>query len=68
MRPMIIGALALTLIVGAAAYRFQGALPWIDGRSNPGYIVVSGNVEAHESILSFKTVQSRIVELPFDEG
>ena len=32
------------------------------------YIVVSGNIEAHESILSFKTVQSRIVELPFDEG
>lgn len=29
---------------------------------------LSGNVEAHESVLSFKTVQSRIVELPFDEG
>src|SRR5208283_2867344 len=29
---------------------------------------VSGNIEAHESVLSFKTVQSRIVELPFDEG
>jgi HlyD family secretion protein len=31
-------------------------------------LLVSGNIEAHESLLSFKTVQSRIVELPFDEG
>lgn len=31
-------------------------------------LVLSGNIEAHESVLSFKTVQSRIVELPFDEG
>jgi len=29
---------------------------------------LSGNIEAHESVLSFKAVQSRIVELPFDEG
>jgi HlyD family secretion protein len=31
-------------------------------------LMVSGNIEAHESVLSFKAVQSRIVELPFDEG
>ena len=31
-------------------------------------IFVSGNIEAHQSVLGFKTVQSRIVELPFDEG
>ncbi len=31
-------------------------------------ILVSGNIEAHQSVLGFKTVQSRIVELPFDEG
>lgn len=31
-------------------------------------LVLSGNIEAHESVLSFKTVQSRIVSLPFDEG
>jgi HlyD family secretion protein len=29
---------------------------------------VSGNIEAHQSVLSFKLVQSRIVELPFNEG
>lgn len=31
-------------------------------------IIVSGNIEAHESVLGFKSVQSRIVELPFTEG
>ncbi len=31
-------------------------------------LVVSGNIEAHESVLGFKTIESRITELPFDEG
>jgi len=68
------------LILGAAAllaFRFydvarpwvQANLPaWIGGGSSPEFIIVSGNIEAHESVVSFKTVQSRIVELPFDEG
>ncbi|MDO8654451.1 MAG: efflux RND transporter periplasmic adaptor subunit [Undibacterium sp.] len=29
---------------------------------------MSGNIEAHESVLSFKGVQSRIIQLPFNEG
>ena len=31
-------------------------------------LLLSGNIEAHQSVLAFKTVQSRIVELPFNEG
>ena len=31
-------------------------------------LVLSGNIEAHESVLSFKSVQSRIIDLPFNEG
>lgn len=31
-------------------------------------IAVSGNIEAHESVLSFTQVQAPIVFLPFDEG
>jgi HlyD family secretion protein len=31
-------------------------------------IIVSGNIEAHESVLSFTQVQAPIVYLPFDEG
>jgi HlyD family secretion protein len=67
---LVIGALTLILLgSAAAAYRFQGVLiPWIEGKSDSDAIEVSGNIEAHESILSFKTVQSRIVDLPFDEG
>jgi HlyD family secretion protein len=61
---------------GFAAYRFkapivawiQPFLTWIQPSRDAGALVVSGNIEAHESVVSFKTVQSRIVELPFDEG
>jgi HlyD family secretion protein len=31
-------------------------------------ILVSGNIEAHESVLSFTQVQAPIIYLPFDEG
>lgn len=47
----------------AAAYVWLWLL-WPVSRT----LVVSGNIEAHESVLSFKDVQSRISELPFDEG
>jgi HlyD family secretion protein len=69
-RLLVIGALTLALAgTAAAAYHFQSALlPWIGGKSSSDFIEVSGNIEAHESVVSFKTIQSRIVELPFDEG
>jgi HlyD family secretion protein len=41
---------------------------WLTRHSNENYLTVSGNIEAHESVLGFKTVRSQIVELPFDEG
>jgi len=61
---------------GFAAYRFKTPivawiepfLTWIQPSRDAGALIVSGNIEAHESVVSFKTVQSRIVELPFDEG
>ncbi len=67
---------ALTLIIFAAftlgiavAFGAQFSIFDLFGwRSTHDSILVSGNIEAHESVLSFKTVQSRIVELPFDEG
>src|SRR5271167_2547284 len=70
MRRFSIATVALILALGAlVAYRYGDALrAWIDGRPNAGFIIVSGNIEAHESVVSFKTVQSRVVELPFDEG
>jgi membrane fusion protein YbhG len=72
--------LAGALILGGAAlaaYRYHDeAQPWIEanlpvwlgGAPAAHFIIVSGNIEAHESVVSFKSVQSRITELPFDEG
>lgn len=40
---------------------------WLHGDTG-STLVLSGNIEAHESVLSFKTVQSRLVLLPFNEG
>ena len=76
---VLIGA-AIVAGAGLVAFRYLDAPPaWLEGPANvvrdwlgapahPDFILVSGNIEAHESIVSFKTVQSRIVELPFDEG
>jgi len=55
--------------VAAVAYLERGWLrDWAFAPSVRPMIFVSGNIEAHQSVLGFKTVQSRIVELPFDEG
>ncbi len=55
--------------VALAAYFERGTLyDWFAGPQMAATIPVSGNIEAHQSVLGFKTVQSRIVELPFDEG
>ncbi len=54
---------------GFAAYRFSPQiLAWAGRSPDRDVLVVSGNIEAHQSVVSFKTAQSRIVELPFDEG
>ena len=74
MRRLLIWGGALVLGLGAVvAFRYQDGRPAVD-RSEPAcvdgrhaqadFIIVSGNIEAHESVVSFKTVQSRIVELP----
>ncbi len=52
-----------------AGYFGRGPLQnWMFGPAAAPIILVSGNIEAHQSVLGFKTVQSRVVELPFDEG
>lgn len=64
---LVVAAMAAGLVLLGR----QGGLSAIERwwqRDHPGQIVLSGNIEAHDSQLSFKGVQSRIVELPFDEG
>jgi membrane fusion protein YbhG len=61
----IIILLAVFAALGAGAYYFY---PRFAAPSAPANTLkVSGNIEAHESLLSFK-VQGRIVELPVQEG
>lgn len=64
--------LVIALVIaaaGVAGYFERSTLhDWFFGPAPAPTILVSGNIEAHQSVLGFKTVQSRIVELPFDEG
>jgi HlyD family secretion protein len=63
--------LVLAIAVGlvATAAGLSVLLPVFPVRSAADRVLlVSGNIEAHESVLAFKAVQSRIEELPFDEG
>ena len=48
----------------AVLYVYLGATP---DRTADSTLKLSGNIEAHESVVSFK-VQGRIVELPIEEG
>ncbi len=61
-------AAALTVAAVSAAFLENPLRGWFGARNAGDTLLVSGNIEAHESVLSFKTVQSRIVALPFDEG
>ncbi len=70
-RPARMWSVAAVAIVCVAAglYFGRGTIhDWLVGPSAAPTILVSGNIEAHQSVLGFKTVQSRIVALPFDEG
>lgn len=63
-------------IVAPVVLLAAAALAWwpplhdrVFGPSQPGdRAVLNGNVEAHESVLSFSNVQGAITSLPFDEG
>jgi len=64
--PLIAIIVAAVAVVG---YSERSTLhDWFFGPRLPPAILVSGNIEAHQAVLGFKTVQSSIVELPFDEG
>ena len=63
----VLAVVALVLIVLGSQGGIAGLERWWH-RGAPSQIVLSGNIEAHDSQLSFKGVQSRVVQLPFDEG
>ena len=57
--------LALTAVVAFIGLRLYQT--WLADRSAANEMKLSGNIEAHESLVSFK-VMGRIVNLPVDEG
>ena len=63
---LIVAALG---VVALLAWFWPPAHRWLFGPAPaPDELLVSGNVEAHESVLSFTDVQAPITRLPFDEG
>jgi len=58
--------IVLALAAGYGLWRWHELLA--ARPTGPPHVIVSGNIEAHESVLSFTQVQAAIVELPFDEG
>jgi HlyD family secretion protein len=64
-RFVVLGVVAALALL--AVYRTGVLRDWVTPAPSD-VIVLSGNIEAHESVLSFKGVQSRVVALPFDEG
>ncbi len=60
----VLVGVALTVAAGGGLWVYS----WLHPPHVPRFLRVSGNIEAHESLLSFNVVQSRIVDLPFDEG
>ena len=61
--------LLLSAVAGTAAYWQRDTVTgWLRPDNQNQTIFLSGNIEAHQSVLGFKTVQSRIVDLPFNEG
>ena len=55
------------LLAAAAAAAVRYYPKWFGPRPAPNLLKLSGNIEAHESLVSFK-VTGRIVALPVDEG
>jgi HlyD family secretion protein len=59
--------IALTVVAALLVAAIRIYRNWIAARIPPDELMLSGNIEAHESLVSFK-VTGRIIDLPVDEG
>lgn len=59
--------LILVGLAAAAVVTFWIAIGWLGSRRAPDTLLLSGNIEAHESVLGFQ-VPGRIADLVVDEG
>ena len=69
-RQRLLIASAMVVAIGALAiwYRQPIGEVFFGRPAVADTVLVSGNIEAHESTLSFAQIQAPIVELPFNEG
>jgi HlyD family secretion protein len=67
-RALLLILVALILVAGGYGLWRWPPATWFAAPPGPVMIAVSGNIEAHQSVLSFTQVQAPIAELPFDEG
>lgn len=59
--------LAAILALAALSWKFSGRM-FVTSSESMRSVPVSGNIEAHQSVLSFTEIQAPITYLPFDEG
>lgn len=64
MKKRLLLLIALAALIAAAAYFYPR---WTAKPQASDKLVLSGNIEAHESLVSFK-VTGRVVDLPIEEG
>lgn len=64
MKRLIWILLIVAVVVGGTIWFYP---QWFGKRKAENVLKLSGNIEAHESLVSFK-VQGRIIDLPVDEG
>lgn len=64
MKRLIPIGIVLVVVIGAGVYFYPR---FVHKPAPSNQLTLSGNIEAHESLVSFK-VQGRIVELPVEEG
>ncbi|HEY1857410.1 HlyD family secretion protein [Acidocella sp.] len=68
-RKLVLPVLAVLAVAAAGLWLWPESKNALFGPAPAaGFVTVSGNIEAHESLLSFTQVQAPIVALPFDEG
>ena len=68
-RLALVGVIAALIAVALLLWLWAPARRLVFGSTKEAnHIVVSGNIEAHQSVLGFTNVQAAITELPFDEG
>ncbi len=67
-KSIAIGVAGLAVLAVLAAWFGRPVIGWFSGDRAPATLILSGNIEAHESVLSFTDVQAPISELAFDEG